>query len=172
MKYVIKNDEIALKYQNKYLEARKNKKEKYCFIGIGKGYKMTIRDSYYDNITDMEVLLEWCLYPLYLKGYTEIKDEVQKIVEEMVNSNDVLQIFQVFNLIMSQEIEMSLYFNIPFQIDFSKIAGILLQKKNELQEQIKNYRKNGFERFKNAVIWKSIENICESSKVLKGYISK
>lgn len=169
MEYVVKKTQTALKYQNIYLEARKNKKEKYCFIGIDRGYKITTRDSYYDNITDMDALLELCIYPLYLRGYIEIKDEVQKIVEEMANSNDVLQIFQVFNLIMSQEIEMKLYSNIPFQIDFSKIVGILLHKKNELQEQMKNYRENGFERFKES-IWDCVERICRKSKFLEGYI--
>lgn len=166
MEYEFKETPISSKYQNIYLEARKNGYEKYCFVGVDKKYRIITKDSYYDNISDMDILLELCIYPLYLKGYIEIKDEVQKIVEEMANSNDILQIFQVFNLIMSQEIEMKMYSNTPFQVDFSKVIDILFYKKNELQEQMKNYKENGFERFSES-IWECIERICRKSKILK-----
>lgn len=47
----------------------------------------------------------------------------------MTNSNDILQIYQVFNLIMSQEIETKMYTEIPFEIDFADCIPCLLKKK-------------------------------------------
>lgn len=169
MKYIYKETNISLNYQNIYLKARKEKKELKCFIGIDKNYRVLSRDSYFDNISDMDIILESCIYPLYTKGYIEIKDEVQKIVESMINSNDVLQIFQVFNLIMSQEIEMRMYSNIPFQIDFSTNIDKLLEKKNELKLQMKNYKENGFERY-NESMWDFVEKICRKSIFIRKYI--
>ena len=119
----------------------------------------------------MDLLLEFCIYPLYLKGYSLIKEEVERIVREMIDSNDVIQIFQVFNLVMSQEIEARMYSNIPVEIDFSGIMEKLIEKKDELEMQIKEYKENGFDRFHES-IWESIERICRKSQCIKKYIDQ
>lgn len=169
MKYIYKETELALKYQNIYLEAQKNKKEKECFTGIDKNYRIVTKDSYYENISDMDALLELCIYPIYLKGHKNIKNEVQKIVEDLANSDDVLQIFQVFNLIMSQEIEMRMYTDVPFVIDFSDKIECLLHRRKELQNEMRSYNKNGFDKF-NESIWESTEKICRKSKLIQQYL--
>lgn len=103
MKYVYRETELSKKYQNIYLTARKSGNEKLCYIGTDKNYRIYTKDSYYDNISDMDALLELCIYPIYINGHHEIEQEVKKIITNMTNSNDILQIYQVFNLIMSQE---------------------------------------------------------------------
>lgn len=169
MKYIYRENTLSLKYQSIYLEARKNNRAKDCFIGIDKRYRIISKDSYYDNISDMDSILELCIYPLYLKGYTFIKEEVEIIVKEMINSNDVIQIFQVFNLIMSQEIESKLYSNIPFQIDFSRNMKDLFEKCERLEKQMRVYKENGFDRFHES-IWSCIERICRKSEIIKKYM--
>lgn len=169
MEYIYRENMITLKYQNIYLEARKDGRAKDCFIGIDKRYRIVSKDSYYDNISDMDSILEFCIYPLYLKGYSLIKEEVERIVSEMTDSNDVIQIFQVFNLIMSQEIEERMYSNIPVEIDFSSLMENLMEKKDELEMQMKEYKENGFDRFHES-IWESIERICRKSQCIKKYI--
>lgn len=168
MEFKFIDTEISLKYQDIYLKARKKRKEKLCFTGKDKKYRFTLRDSYFDTITDTDVLLQYCLYPLYMKGYTEIKDEVQAIVKEMASSINVIEIYQVFSLIMSQEIKESTYSNIPFKIDFKEIIEKLLNRKNQLKVDMQNYKDNGFDRFGQS-IWNYIETICENSTVIKEF---
>ena len=57
------------------------------------------------------------------------QQEVKNIITSMTNSNDILQIYQVFNLIMSQEIETKMYTEITFEIDFVDCIPCLLKKK-------------------------------------------
>lgn len=170
MEYKYKETLLASKYQSIYLEARRKKQELLCLIGTDKHYRMVTKESYYDNISDMDAVLELCIYPIYIKGNTEIKDELQELIKEMVKSDDVLQIFQVFNLMISQEIASRIYSNIPFEINFSEVIDTLFNKKNELEEEMKKYKENGFERF-NGVIWEDIERICKKSKVIKAYMA-
>lgn len=171
MGYALNETPLSLKYQAIYLAAEKENEAIQCFTGVDKEYRITTRDSYYSDISDMDSVLELCIYPLYEKGNTEIKDRLQKIIEEMANSDDVLQIFQVFNLIMAQDIAIKLNSSIPFEIDFSTIMETLLQKKATLEEEMKNYQDNGFDRFRES-IWDCIERICKKSKLLKEYINK
>lgn len=170
MEYKCKETPLALKYQSIYLEARRKKQELLCLIGTDKNYRIVTKGSYYDNISDMDTVLELCIYPLYIKGNTEIKDELQELIKQMTSSDDVLQIFQVFNLIMSQEIESTTYSNIPFEINVLEIIDTLLNKKSALEEKIKNYKENGFERF-GGEIWRNIENICENSVTIQTYMA-
>lgn len=168
MKYVYREKELSKKYQNIYLTARKDGNEKLCYIGIDKNYRIYTKDSYYDNISDMDALLELCIYPIYINGCHEIEQEVKKIIISMTNSNDILQIYQVFNLIMSQEIETKMYTEIPFVIDFSDCIPCLLKKKTELMDEMKNYNQNGFDKYREN-IWDSIEKICRKSTLIQKY---
>lgn len=85
----------------------------------------------------------------------------------MTNSNDILQIYQVFNLIMSQEIETKMYTEIPFEIDFVDCIPCLLKKKNEFMNEMKNYNQNGFDKYRENV-WDNIEKICRKSTLIVG----
>ncbi len=84
----------------------------------------------------------------------------------MTNSNDILQIYQVFNLIMSQEIETKMYTEIPFEIDFADCIPCLLKKKNEFMNEMKNYNQNGFDKYREN-IWDNIEKICRKSTLIQ-----
>ena len=68
MKYVYRETELSKKYQNIYLNARKDGNEILCYIGIDKRYRIYTKDSYYENISDMDALLELCIYPIYING--------------------------------------------------------------------------------------------------------
>ena len=166
MKYVYRETELSKKYQNIYLNARKDGNEILCYIGIDKRYRIYTKDSYYENISDMDALLELCIYPIYINGCHEIEQEVKNIITSMTNSNDILQIYQVFNLIMSQEIETKMYTEIPFEIDFADCIPCLLKKKNEFMNQMKNYNQNGFDKYREN-IWDNIEKICRKSTLIQ-----
>ena len=46
MKYVYRETELSKKYQNIYLNARKDGNEILCYIGIDKRYRIYTKDSY------------------------------------------------------------------------------------------------------------------------------
>ena len=79
MKYVYRETELSKKYQNIYLNARKDGNEILCYIGIDKRYRIYTKDSYYENISDMDALLELCIYPIYINGCHEIEQELSLI---------------------------------------------------------------------------------------------
>ncbi|MCM1494869.1 MAG: NAD glycohydrolase inhibitor [Bacteroides sp.] len=164
--YVYREIWLTTKCQEKYLEARKNGQAKQCFIGRERQYRMTERDSYYTDISDMNVVLLYCIYPLHVNGHTEIREEVQEIIKEMAESRDVLQIYQVFSLIVSQEIKKDIYSNLPVEIDFSEVLDTLFAKRVELEEEMKAYKLDGVNS-----VWKRINDICKGSKTIQEYMS-
>lgn len=166
MEYTYKESPMSIKYQNIYIKAREKNEQVKCYTGIEKEYRMINRESYYDNITDTEILLENCLYPIFNQEGGKVLLEINRIIDQMIDSDDVIQIFQVFNLIISQEIEMRLYSNLPFIIDFSDKLDRLFTKKSKLEYDLKTYKEYGFDMFKES-IWEVIERICRKSQLLQ-----
>ena len=100
---------------------------------------------------------------------------MKNIITSMTNSNDILQIYQVFNLIMSQEIETKMYMEIPFEIDFADCIPCLLKKKMNSWMRWKITIKMGLisiEKIYGIILKKYVENqhwfssvICRKSKI-------
>ena len=62
-------------YQNfvkHYLEVMREGKEAQAFLGTEAKYRFRQRDSYELDSTDIGVLMEYCLYPLYMEGDRDI----------------------------------------------------------------------------------------------------
>ena len=170
MKYTLANTQLMNKYKNIYQVAQRENDEKKCLVGSDKKYRITTKDSYFDNISDPDAIYEYCLYPLYLDGNIEIKNQIQEKLLEMANSNDVLEIFQVYNFIMSQDILCRIYTEVSFLIDFSNIIQILTSRMSTYEQEMKDYRKNGFEQYKES-LWDNIQRIIRKSSTLKKYTS-
>lgn len=106
-----------------------------------------------------------------MDGDTNIKVRIQKMLLEMASSDDVLEIFQVYNFIMSQDILCKIYSEVPFVIDFSSIIETLLKYKDRYEQKMKEYKENGFDRYKES-LWDNVERIQRKSNTIKQYMEE
>ncbi len=169
MKYSVPNANLVNKYKNLFQDLEKGKNDKKCLIGSDIRYRITIQDSYFHNISDTDVIFEYCLYPLYVNGDIDIKNRIQKRLLEMANASDVLEVFQVYNFIMSQDMLCRIYTDVPFMIDFSDIINTLISKMGSYEQDMKEYRANGFDSYRES-LWDNVQRILRKSVTLKKYI--
>lgn len=166
MKYEIDNIALMERYKSIYEKAESDNNVIQCIIGIDSRYRIITKDSYFQNISDTDAIFEYCIYPVYLSGDVGIKERIEKKFMEMSNSNDVLEVFQVFRFIMSQDMLCKIYEEIPFIIDFSSVIKVLMMRKGSYENEMKTYKKNGFEVYKES-LWDNIQRIIRKSNTFK-----
>ena len=86
----------------RYKKAIENHREIDAFLGINPEYRIGHRDSYYQDITDTHILIEYCLYPIYVGGDFDIPDRVLDILKELASSQDTIHLYQVVSFIKKQ----------------------------------------------------------------------
>ena len=75
----------------RYKKAIENHREIDSFLGIDPEYRIGHRDSYYQDITDTHILIEYSLYPIYVEGDFDIPDRTFNILKELASSQDIIQ---------------------------------------------------------------------------------
>lgn len=97
----------------KYLEARSKHDLEACFRG-NHSYKINERMSYFSSITDIVVLIEHCLYPLYRNGDIEVKQETETVLKTFSKSAKILDIDQVLSYMSYQKEDLLVKRNLHF----------------------------------------------------------
>ena len=110
----------------RYKKAIENHREIDVFLGIDPEYRIGHRDSYYQDITDTHVLIEYSLYPIYVEGDFDIPDRTFNILKELASSQDIIHLYQVVSFIKKQEDLLEEYDSLPFIIDAEAIVPIVL----------------------------------------------
>lgn len=87
----------------RYKKAIENHREIDAFLGIDPEYRIGHRDSYYQDITDTHILIEYSLYPIYVEGDFDIPDRIFDILKELASSQDIIHLYQVVSFIKKQE---------------------------------------------------------------------
>ena len=87
----------------RYKKAIENHREIDAFLGIDPEYRIGHRDSYYQDITDTHILIEYSLYPIYVEGDFDIPDRIFDILKELAFSQDIIHLYQVISFIKKQE---------------------------------------------------------------------
>ena len=85
-------------YQNfvkDYREIMKEGKEAEAFLGEDIRYRFQQRNSMITEYTDIQVLMEYCLFPLYVVGDKDIEKMTFEIFKEFSLSIDEKKIWQV-----------------------------------------------------------------------------
>ena len=144
MNYEVLDEKYTINYLNAYIEAKRKGEEIKCFIGEDKLYRMTSRNSIITTLTDPNVLLEYCIYPLFTKGDIEIGKRSKDILLEMASSENVIYIYQAVKFVYSQDKLIKKYNKLPIIIDVCEIAPILLEKINVMQKEMKEYKSGEF----------------------------
>ena len=127
----------------RYKKAIENHREIDAFLGIDPEYRIGHRDSYYQDITDTHILIEYSLYPIYVEGDFDIPDRIFDILKELASSQDIIHLYQVVSFIKKQEDLLEEYDSLPFIIDAEAIVPIVLDSIYTLPNEKKvNYYRN------------------------------
>ena len=92
-------------YQNfvkHYLEVMRERKEAQAFLGTEVKYRFRQRDSYELDSTDIGVLMEYCLYPLYVEGDRDIARRTFDILKVFSLSVDLVKLDKVTDYFYSK----------------------------------------------------------------------
>ena len=143
MKYEVSKQESVEFYTGKYLKAMEDNEEKACFIGALGKYRIHHGImSQLTTLTDMDYLLNSCIYPLYLKGDKEIGNRIRNIMIEILEGEEPDEIFQVICFIQTQDWLREFYDEVPLVIKVDDIVRMALKRIDELSDKLKNYRES------------------------------
>ena len=124
-------------YQNfvkDYREIMKEGKEAEVFLGTEARYRFRQRDSYELDSTDIGVLIEYCLFPLYVEGDEDIAKRTFDILKEFSLSNDLMKLKKVTQYISNQKWFVTNYYDIPFVIETDELVRNIIESTSHLSD--------------------------------------
>ena len=145
--YIKPDNKMTYMYKKIYLTRKKEGRVKDVYIGTDESCRIYSKDSCYSGITDSGLMLEYVLFPIYLEGNTEIKTEVINVINEFINSNDILEYYQAFMFLSSEALMKSIYGDIPFTIFTLDAVKKMVNRLPDMENKLKNYRKGEFGRY-------------------------
>ena len=171
--YKLKNKENYRYFVKHYLEMMKEGKEAEAFLGTEDKYRFRQRDSYDLDSTDIGVLMEYCLYPLYVEGDKDIEIRTFEILKEFSLSIDEKKIWQVTEYLLLQDFILSEYKPLPFEIDTRKLVPLILDTIEKLPNELKTsgYYSRLIGNIKSIPSFKSYE-VEKVEKILKEFKEK
>ena len=155
-------------YQNfvkDYREIMKEGKEAEVFLGTEAKYRFRQRDSYYVDSTDIGVLMEYCLYPLYVEGDRDIARRAFDILKDFGLSNDLMKLKKVTQYISNQKWFVTNYYDIPFVIETDELVRNIIESTSYLSDDQK--RTYTYEGLCNVLDRNSEYRQCDQEKVKK-----
>lgn len=144
MKYEVLEKKYTQKYTQSYIKAINEGCEKSCILGKEVEYRMNGKDSVITELSDLGVLLEYCLYPIFNDGDKTIGLRIQNLLKELVDSEDVICIYQVVKFIYIQDKFIKRYENLPLIINVKEIVSLLLEKIEKLSNDMKAFTDGEF----------------------------
>ena len=155
-------------YQNfvkHYLEVMREGKEAQAFLGTEVKYRFRQRDSYEVDSTDISVLMEYCLYPLYVEGDEDIARRTFDILKEFSLSVDLVKLDKVTDYIFIQNRRLKRYISLPFVIKTDELVRNIIESISNLSdEQKKDWLYQGL---CNALDRSPLYRQCDEEKVEK-----
>ena len=120
-----------------YIEVRREGKEDQAFLGTEAWYCFRQRDSYELDSTDIGVLMEYCLYPLYVEGDRDIARRTLDILKYFSLSNDLIKLKKVTQYISNQKWFLTEYSNLPFVIETDELVRNIIESTSRLSDEQK-----------------------------------
>ena len=135
--YKLKNKENYQNFVKDYREIMKEGKEAEAFLGEDIRYRFQQRNSMITEYTDIQVLMEYCLFPLYVEGDKDIEKRTFEILKEFSLSIDEKKIWQVTEYLLLQDFILAEYKPLPFEIDTRKLVPLILDTIEKLPNELK-----------------------------------
>ena len=163
--YKLKNKENYQNFVKDYREIMKEGKEAEVFLGAEAKYCFRQRDSYEVDSTDIGVLMEYCLYPLYVEGDRDIARRTFDILKEFSLSNDLMRLKKVMKYISIQSKWVKKYTSLPFVIETDELVRNIIESISKLSDEQK--RTYTYERLCNVLDRSPLYRQCDEEKVEK-----
>ena len=163
--YKLKNKENYQNFVKDYREIMKEGKEAEVFLGTEARYRFRQRDSYELDSTDIGVLIEYCLYPLYVEGDRDIASRTFEILKNFSLSNDLMKLKKVTQYISNQKWFVTNYYDIPFVIETDELVRNIIESISKLSDEQK--RTYTYERLCNVLDRSPLYRQCDEEKVEK-----
>ena len=163
--YKLKNKENYKYFVKHYLEVMKEGKEAEAFLGTETKYRFRQRDSYELDSTDISVLMEYCLFPLYIEGDEDIVRRTFDILKDFSLSIDLVKLDKVTDYISIQNWFLTEYSNLPFVIETDELVRNIIESISKLSDEQK--RTYTYERLCNVLDRSPLYRQCDEEKVEK-----
>lgn len=155
-------------YQNfvkDYREIMKEGKEAEVFLGTEAKYCFRQRDSYELDSTDIGVLMDYCLYPLYVEGDRDIARRTFDILKDFSLSIDLVKLDKVTDYIFIQNRRLRRYTSLPFVIETDELVRNIIESISKLSDEQKHTYT--YERLCNVLDRSPLYRQCDEEKVEK-----
>ena len=155
-------------YQNfvkDYREIMKEGKEAEVFLGTEAKYCFRQRDSYDLDSTDIGVLMDYCLYPLYVEGDRDIARRTFDILKDFSLSIDLVKLDKVTDYIFIQNRRLRRYTSLPFVIETDELVRNIIESISKLSDEQKHTYT--YERLCNVLDRSPLYRQCDEEKVEK-----
>ena len=163
--YKLKNKENYQNFVKDYREIMKEGKEAEVFLGTDAKYRFRQRDSYEVDSTDIGVLMEYCLYPLYVEGDRDIARRTFNILKYFSLSVDLVKLDKVTDYISMQGSRLRRYTSLPFVIETDELVRNIIESISKLSDEQK--RTYTYERLCNVLDRSPLYRQCDEEKVEK-----
>ena len=140
-------------------------KEEEAFLGTNPKYRIWQRDSYELDSTDIGVLMEYCLYPLYVEGDRDIARRTFNILKYFSLSVDLVKLDKVTDYISMQGSRLRRYTSLPFVIETDELVRNIIESISKLSDEQK--RTYTYERLCNVLDRSPLYRQCDEEKVEK-----
>ena len=135
--YKLKNKENYQNFVKDYREIMKEGKEAEVFLGTDAKYRFRQRDSYEVDSTDIGVLMEYCLYPLYVEGDRDIARRTFAILKDFSLSVDLVKLDKVTDYISMQGSRLRRFTSLPFVIETDELVRNIIESISKLSDEQK-----------------------------------
>jgi len=150
---------------NFYRNVMEEGKEEEAFLGTNARYRIRQRDSYEVDSTDIDVLMEYCLFPLYAEGDKDIAKRTFDILKDFSLSIDLMRLKKVTQYISIQNRFLIEYSNLPFVIETDELVINVIESISRLSDEQK--RAWTYQSLCNVLDRNSLYRRCDEEKVEK-----
>ena len=144
MKYVVLEEKYTENYRRRYDNAVKNNMEVACLVGKEIEYRIVGRNSILKELSDLDVVFEYCLYPKFVLGDCTIDRRMEKNLKELASSMDILSLYQVVKFIYTQDQFINDYDSLPFIVKTDEVIPVLMENIKKMSEEMKKFREGEF----------------------------
>ncbi|MBO4458126.1 MAG: hypothetical protein J5802_10435 [Butyrivibrio sp.] len=106
-------------------------------LGTKEEYKVSLPAPMESTFSDMYYLIRYGLYPLYLDEHYEIKDITRETIDEMVDSDDPVALYQAYQYAASEALITERYCHYPFTILDKDLINRMKKKRIEMEQPLK-----------------------------------
>lgn len=116
------------------------------FIGDTDEYRLICKESFMPTITDMNVFLEYAVYPLAHNSDLNINQIVFDVLDETMNNYcQLLPLYQIVSFFYEQDLLSDTYEDLPSFFPVEKYKDDIIDKVKQKRSELENYKAHGFD---------------------------